>query len=243
MDLLLWKKAFLNKIVIIPTYNEAGNIGLLINNIFGLGINISVLVIDDNSPDGTSNIVRKLQEAYPNLYMLIRENKMGLGRAYTLGFNYALKNGYDIVIQMDADLSHDPNYLIPMINLLEGNDLVIGSRYVEGGGVKDRGYFRALLSRCANFFCRHILKLPISDITSGFKCMGRKVLEGINCNPINSEGYAFQIEMARRVYLAGFRIIEYPILFKERSYGKSKMDFSVIIEAILKLVSLSTKDR
>jgi len=230
-----------NKIVIIPAHNEAGNIGLLINNIYALGIGISVLVIDDNSSDDTSGIVRNLQEVYPNLYILIQEKRMGLGRAYALGFNYALENGYEVVMQMDADLSHDPSYLIPMINLLKNNDLVIGSRYVEGGGVEGCSYFRVGLSRWANFLSRYMLKLSIKDITSGFKCMNRKVLGSINCSSINSEGYAFQIEMVRHVYSSGFRIIEYPIIFKERNYGKSKMNFSVVIEAILKLVFLSIK--
>jgi len=231
----------INKLVIIPTYNEAANIGLLINKIYALGIGLAVLVVDDNSPDGTADIVRRLQGDYPDLHMLSQENKMGLGRAYRLGFNYALKNDFDTIIQMDADLSHDPDYLAPMLKLLENNDLVIASRYVAGGGVKAWGLYRICLSRAANFLCRHMLRLPLRDITSGFKCMRRKTLEGIDHNSINAQGYAFQIEIARRAYLSGFKIVEYPILFKGRKYEKSKMKFSVVMEAFWKLISLSTQ--
>jgi len=227
-----------NKLVIIPTYNEVKNIRLIIESIFSLEDNFSVLIVDDNSPDGTMYRVRQLQNKYNNLYLITRKCKMGLGSAYIEGFKYALKRGYNVVIQMDGDLSHTPEHLPRMINLLEDYDLVIGSRYVKGGGISNWPLLRLSLSRLANLFSKLML-VPVNDLTSGFKCMKRKVLERIDFSTIKSQGYAFQIEMVYRAYLKGLRITEYPIVFKGRENNRSKMSFGIIIEAFLRVVLLS----
>jgi len=225
-------------IVIIPTYNEVGNVTFLIEDIFSLGLNLSILVVDDNSPDGTSQQVEMLQKQYGNLFLIKRPCRRGLGSAYVEGFNYALSKGYDLVIQMDADLSHDFRCIPEMIKLLSDCSLVLGSRYIKGGGVSNWPFTRILLSRSANIFSRILLGVPINDLTSGFKCIKHDVLEKIDINSIVSKGYAFQIEMVYRAYLKGFKIIEYPIIFKGRRHEKSKMSLEIIIEAFFRVIIL-----
>ncbi|MCF7907370.1 MAG: polyprenol monophosphomannose synthase [Candidatus Omnitrophica bacterium] len=225
-------------IAIIPTYNEAGNILPLLGKLFSLASNISVLIVDDSSPDGTSQIVIKLQREYPKLHLITRACRQGLGSAYIEGFKYALKKGYDIIIQMDADLSHAPREVLKMIALIERYDLVIGSRYIKGGGVYDWSYPRVLLSRWANIFSKILLRTQVYDLTSGFKCLRKNVLEEIDFQTISSRGYAFQIEMVFRALRKGFKVIEHPIIFQGRRYDKSKMSLPIVIEAFIRVLCL-----
>lgn len=225
-------------IVIIPTYNEGGNVTFLIKNIFSLGLNLSILVVDDDSPDRTSQQVERMQRQYPQLFLITRQRRMGMGSAYIEGFNYALKQGYDVVIQMDADLSHDPGYVKEMLGLLPGCSLVLGSRYIKGGGISNWPFTRILLSRSANIFSRILLGIPINDLTSGFKCIKMEVLENIDFEKIKSRGYAFQIEMINRACLKGFKTIEFPIIFRGRQRGKSKMSLGIGIEAFFRVIIL-----
>ena len=230
-----------NIIVIIPTYNEAENIQQIIEGVFSLGINASCLVIDDNSPDGTARLVEALKVRYTNLHLITREKKLGFHSAYIEFFNYSLKSGYNTVVQMDADLSHQPADIPSLVSLLDKYDLVIASRYIKGGGVLNWPLQRVLLSRLANLFAKTLLGIPINDLTSGFKAMKRGVLENINFSGIASKGYAFQIEMCLRAFRKNISIIEYPIIFQGRRKEKSKMSAGVILEAILKVLFLSFK--
>lgn len=227
-----------NGIIIIPTYNEAGNIRIIIDNIFALSPNYSILIIDDNSPDNTSVKVKQLQNRYPKLYLINRHKKLGLGSAYIEGFKYALDKEYEIIIQMDADLSHGPEYILDMVNLLDVNDLVVGSRYFKNGGVSNWPLGRVFLSKGANIFAKKMLGVFINDLTSGFKCMKLKVLKNIDFKSIECKGYAFQIEMVYKVFLNGFRICEYPIIFKGRRYEESKLTASIALEAFIRIIQL-----
>ncbi len=228
-------------VVVIPTYNEAGNIASLVEKLFSLDSNLFVLIVDDNSPDGTSGIVEKLKDIYPNLCLIKRQRKLGLGSAYREGFSYALKQGYDIIVQMDADFSHSPYYVPELVRLLDKYDLVIGSRYIGEGRVVNWPGTRIFLSRWANFFARIFLRAPIYDLTSGFKAIRKNVLEATDFLNITSRGYAFQIEMSLVVLAKGFNVIEYPIVFQGRKNDKSKMSSSVIGEAFLKVLCLCFK--
>ena len=226
-------------IVVIPTYNEAGNIENLIREIFSLSLNPSVLIIDDNSSDGTSEIVEKLQARYPRLNMIRRKGKFGLASAYKEGFQYALVKGYDVIIQMDGDLSHPPHAILEMMDLLGPYDLVIGSRYVENGGVLSWGLGRVVMSRLGNIYAKTLLQVPVNDLTSGFKVIKRSVLESFNFGSMSSKGYSFQIEIAFFSFLKGFKIKEHPIIFKGRVNDKSKMSSGIAFEAFLKVIVLS----
>ncbi|MCX5705413.1 MAG: polyprenol monophosphomannose synthase [Candidatus Omnitrophica bacterium] len=228
-------------LIIIPTYNEIRNIANLIDSIYSLKMFPSVLVIDDNSPDGTSQLIDKIKINYPKLYLITREKRMGLSSAYIKGFKFALEGDYEIVIQMDADLSHQPHYIPEMVNLLSEYDLVIGSRYVKGGGTLNWELGRTLLSRLANIASKAMLRVPLNDLTSGFKCMRIGVLKGINFNEITSRGYSFQIEMVIYAFLKGFKITEYPIVFKGRKNEESKMSFGIAAEAFFKVIMLSLR--
>ncbi|MBU1869172.1 MAG: polyprenol monophosphomannose synthase [Candidatus Omnitrophica bacterium] len=223
-------------IIIIPTFNEAENIPVLIKEVFSLDLNYSLLVIDDNSPDGTSQIVRKMQEIFPLLFLVTRKEKLGLGSAYVDGFKYALEKGYNIIVQMDADLSHDPECLPAMLDLLKNSDLVIGSRYVKRGGVCNWVLGRSVMSRAGNIFAKTMLGFSINDSTSGFKVVKRKVLEAIDFKTLTSRGYSFQIEMVYRAFLKGFKIIEYPIIFRGRKNERSKMSLGIFIEAFFRVI-------
>lgn len=225
-------------LIIAPTYNEIGNINVLVEKLFSLDIDIHFLVIDDNSPDGTASRVKEIQKKFSKLHLIVRKSRMGMGSAYVEGFKYALNRGYDVIIQMDADLSHDFQCIPEMINLLSDYSLVLGSRYIKGGGVSDWPFTRILLSRSANIFSRILLGVPINDLTSGFKCIKRSVLEKIDINSIVSKGYAFQIEMVYRIFVNGFNIVEYPIIFRGRRREKSKMSLEIIIEAFFRVIVL-----
>jgi dolichol-phosphate mannosyltransferase len=228
-----------NVIIVIPTYNEAENIKNLIGKIYSLPMNPSILILDDNSLDGTSGVIKGLQAQYPKLFLINREKKLGLASALKAGFKFALEKGYDVIIQMDGDLSHSPDSILEMIDLLSHYDLVIGSRYVENGGALSWGLGRVLMSRIGNIYAKTLLQIPINDLTSGFKCMGRNVLEGFNFDSLSSKGYSFQIEVTFFSFLKGFKIKEHPIIFKGRMDGKSKMSSAITFEAFWKVIILS----
>lgn len=222
-------------LIIVATYNEKDNIKTLIEKVFNAVPMVDMLVIDDNSPDKTYEIVEDLaQMQYPDkLFLLKRAGKLGLGTAYVAGFHYALDNNYDIIIHMDADFSHNPLYLPKMLEAIENNDLVIGSRYVKGGGVVNWGLMRKIISRGGSLYSKIILGLPLHDLTGGFKCFRRKVLETIGIDGLMSAGYAFQVETTYRTFLHKFRIKEIPIIFEDRVLGQSKMSGNIFIEACL----------
>ncbi|MCM8766352.1 MAG: polyprenol monophosphomannose synthase [Candidatus Omnitrophica bacterium] len=219
-------------IIVIPTYNESKNIALLIKTIFSLTDGLSIIAVDDNSPDGTGEILDSLAKEIPRLKVIHRHKKMGLGSAYTEGFKLALQEKSNFVFQMDGDFSHDPKYILQMLKAIKDYDLVIGSRYVPGGGVENWNFWRRILSKFGNLYVRLITGIPVRDTTSGFKCFRREVLESINLERISSEGYAFQIEMNYLVWQKGFRIKEIPIIFYERRREKSKINGRIILEAL-----------
>ncbi|RMD93095.1 MAG: polyprenol monophosphomannose synthase [Calditrichaeota bacterium] len=220
-------------LVIIPTYNEAKNISILIEKIINLNIpNLSILVIDDNSPDRTWEVVEKIASEDSRVNLLKRPSKLGLGTAYVEGFKYALNHHYDYIFEMDADLSHDPNEIKNFLEKIKECDLVIGSRYVTGVNVINWPLSRLILSVGANWYTRMITGMPIKDCTSGFKCFRRKVLESIDLDHISSDGYAFQIEMNYKAWKKNFRICEIPIIFVDRAQGSSKMSRKVMLEAV-----------
>lgn len=230
-----------NAVVIIPTYNEIENIERLVRNIFALQRAFHVLVVDDNSPDGTAQTVKTLQIEFPKrLFILERAQKNGLGTAYLEGFSWALKNQYDYVFEMDADYSHNPNDLIRLYNAChkDGADLAIGSRYITGVNVVNWPMGRVLLSWLASKYVQFILGLDIKDTTAGFICYKRTVLETINLSKIKFVGYAFQIEMKYKAYLKDFTIKEVPVVFTDRTKGESKMSQGIISEAVFGVIRL-----
>ncbi len=228
-----------NKYIIIPTYNERGNIEKLLQEIFALEIeNLLVLVVDDNSPDGTGELAEKLKTKFSGLEILHRQKKEGLGRAYIAGFKYALERGAAVILHLDADFSHDPKYIPEFFRQIENYDLVLGSRYTKGGGTKNWNLARRLISKSGNLYARIILGLPPKDVTGGFKCYRRDVLEKIDLDNLNSIGYCFMIETTYRAWRAGFKIKEVPIIFVERAAGKSKFDLGIILESFLKVIKL-----
>ena len=228
-------------VVVIPTYNEIENIEIILLKTFSLNLGLDILVMDDNSPDKT---FKKVQEIIDNdtyngqLSLIVREKKEGLGKAYIAGFKHALTKSYEYIIEMDADLSHDPKYLVSFLQNIKENDLVIGSRYVPGGGVVNWSFFRKLISAGGSFYSRTLLGIDIRDVTGGFKCFRREVLESIDLDNLITTGYAFQIEMNYRASIMGYRVKEVPIIFEDRVAGKSKMTKKIFIEALLKVVVL-----
>ena len=223
----------MNTLIISPTYNEKKNISSHIENIFSIDENYHILIIDDNSPDGTANIVKELQLKYKNLFLEERPGKAGLGTAYKYAFNWALKKNYDNIIQMDADLSHDPKEIKEMVRLLNNYDLIIGSRYIDGVSVVHWPIKRLILSYSANVYARIVTGLPIKDSTGGFKAWKRKVIDSIDINGVKSQGYSFQIEMNWRAWQKKFSIFEHPIIFTDRTIGESKMSKKIMFEAII----------
>ena len=222
-------------LIIIPTYNESDNIEKLLDLISRTDPAAHVLIVDDNSPDRTYEIVERLmQTSYPGrLFLLKRAGKLGLGTAYIAGFKWALARDYDYIFEMDADFSHDPKYLPAFLAAIEKHDLVLGSRYVPGGGVKNWGLLRKIISRGGSLYARTILGLSLRDLTGGFKCFRRQVLESIDLDAVKSNGYSFQIEMTYRARCKGFRICETPIVFEDRTADKSKMSRKIFLEAVL----------
>jgi dolichol-phosphate mannosyltransferase len=230
-------------LIIIPTYNEKENIERLILSVLQKHEAIEILVMDDNSPDGTGAIVDKIIETEPRVHIIKRPGKMGLGSAYVTGFKYALKEGYDYIMEMDADFSHNPDDVPKLIEAAQKYDLVIGSRYCSGINIINWPIERLLISYFASKYVRIITGMPIKDPTGGFKCFNRKVLERIDLDNIHSGGYSFQIEMNYKAWLKGFRIKEVSIVFTERMNGVSKMSKKIVYEAAwmvwkLKLMAL-----
>jgi dolichol-phosphate mannosyltransferase len=229
-------------VVIIPTYNEKENIAAIIKAVFALEKDFAILVVDDNSPDGTAAIVNQLQSEFPDrLFIENRKEKQGLGVAYIHGFKWALKAGFDYIIEMDADFSHDPNDLPRLYNAckIEGADVSVGSRYVDGINVVNWDIKRILLSYFASKYVRLITRIPVKDTTAGFVCYNRKVLETINLDQINFVGYAFQIEMKFKAWRHGFIIKEVSVIFTDRIRGKSKMNGSIISEAVFGVIRMT----
>ena len=223
----------MNTLIISPTYNEKKNITSLIESVFSVNQDYHILIIDDNSPDGTANLVKELQLKYKNLFLEERPGKAGLGTAYKYGFNWALNRDYDNIVQMDADLSHDPKEIIEMVRLLNNYDLVIGSRYIDGVSVVHWPIKRLLLSYGANVYARLVTGLRIKDSTGGYKAWKREVLNSIDINAVKSQGYSFQIEMNWRAWQKKFSIIEHPIIFADRTIGESKMSKKIMLEAVI----------
>ena len=219
-------------LAISPTYNEKKNISELINRISQLPLEVDLLIVDDNSPDGTANIVKDIMIQNKNTHILEREKKLGLGTAYCEGFQWALDRGYDLIVQIDADLSHNPDDILRLVEMSKSSDLVIGSRYIGGVNVINWPMRRLLLSYFANLYAKFLIRFPIKDSTGGFKCFHRKVIESIDLKTINSQGYSFQIEMNFLAWVKGFKIQEIPIVFTDRTVGESKMNRSIVIEAI-----------
>ncbi len=218
-------------LVIIPTYNEIENIERMVGCVLGKGADIEILIMDDNSPDGTGKAVRTLQETEPRLHLIERPGKMGLGSAYVTGFKYALEHGYEYIMEMDADFSHNPDDVPRLIEAAKSKDLVIGSRYCNGVNIINWPFKRLLISYFASKYVRVITGMPIKDPTGGFKCFHRRVLESIDLDSILSDGYAFQIEMNFKAWVKRFRIKEIPIVFTERINGVSKMSRNIVWEA------------
>ncbi len=232
----------LNKsLIIIPTYNELANISKMIEKVFNLYPEISLLIIDDGSPDGTANIVKEYQNKFKNLFLLQRSGKLGLGTAYVTGFKWALEKNFDYIFEMDCDFSHDPNDIKNLLEAAQTNDLVIGSRYIDGIRIINWPFKRLILSYCASIYARAITGLKICDTTGGFKCFTRKALESLNLDNIMSNGYSFQLELNYKVASKGLKIKEVPIIFYERRDGQSKMSGSIIKEALFAVFKLRIK--
>jgi len=219
-------------IIIIPTYNELNNIQKLVPLLRSEYPEVDILVVDDNSPDGTGKVVKEISEKDSSVKLIEREGKLGLGTAYVRGFKYMLENDYDIAIEMDADFSHDPKVVRTFLKEIEENDLVLGSRYSDGVNVVNWPMSRLLLSYFANIYTKVITGMPVYDATGGYKCFRREVLKSINLDKVTSNGYSFQIEMNFKAWKKGFKIKEVPIVFVDRTEGSSKMSKSIVYEAI-----------
>jgi len=220
-------------LVVLPTYNEIANLKTIVPLILEQHRELKILIVDDNSPDGTGKLADKLAEQYAGrVFVMHRQDKRGLGAAYVAGFKWALQHGAELIFQMDADLSHDPTYIRDFLNAIQDADLVIGSRYIQGANVVNWPLKRLLLSYYANVYTRIITGMPLHDATGGFKCFKRHVLEAIQLDHIHSNGYSFQIEMNFNAFRKKFKIKEIPIIFYERSEGKSKMSGKIVREAI-----------
>jgi dolichol-phosphate mannosyltransferase len=221
----------MDHLVIIPTYNERENIVTLIDRLLALPYGLNVLVVDDNSPDGTGDLVAARKKDEPRIHLLQRPGKLGLGSAYVAGFRYALAQGAQYVFEMDADFSHDPVSIGNFLEAIKDHDVVLGSRYLDGVTVVHWPLSRLILSYSANVYTRLITGLPVRDATGGYKCFRRRALEAINLDQVKSDGYAFQIEMSYKIWRKGFKIVEIPITFVDRRAGVSKMNNRIVWEA------------
>jgi dolichol-phosphate mannosyltransferase len=219
-------------LIIIPTYNEKGNVQGIVDLVLRQSPSIDLLIVDDNSPDGTGNIVEDMSRQQPRLHLLRRAGKLGLGTAYIAGFKWGLEKGYDYLMEMDADFSHDPNELSNFLKKIEEADLVLGSRYCNGIRVINWPLSRLMLSKGAACYVRLITGMPVTDPTGGFKCFRREVLEALELEKVRSNGYAFQVEMTYNAWMKGFRVAEIPITFAERYAGQSKMSGQIVREAL-----------
>jgi dolichol-phosphate mannosyltransferase len=234
----------MNSLVVVPTYNEVDNLPGIVESILEHAPQTHILIVDDNSPDGTGALADQLSQARPEqVFVLHRARKEGLGQAYVEGFGFALERGYGVIVQMDADFSHDPKYLPAFFEAIETNDLVIGSRYVNGISVVNWDLKRLILSKAASFYVRLITRMPIADTTTGFKCWRREALEAIGLDQLFSNGYVFLAEMSYRAYRKGMRIKEVPIIFVERRLGRSKMSGGIMIEGVLSVLRMRLRRR
>ncbi len=232
-------------LVIIPTYNESDNIRVVIDRVMDLDADLSILIVDDGSPDGTAEIVKSAMDDYSGrVHLIEREGKLGLGTAYLRGFRFALKHSYTFICEMDADLSHDPDDLPHLIAPVKSGEchLAIGSRYIGGVRVINWPLSRLVLSYGAGVYTRAITRMPIRDVTAGFKCFHRRVLETLDLSRVNSNGYAFQVEMHYRTWREGFEVKEVPVIFTERTEGQSKMSKAIVREAAWKVWELRLRD-
>jgi dolichol-phosphate mannosyltransferase len=233
--------------LVIPTYNEAENVGPIVRAVADAMTEIApgefrILVVDDDSPDGTGGLADELAQELDAVEVMHRQHKDGLGRAYIAGFEHALASGAELVIEMDADFSHDPKYLAELISCAENADLVLGSRYVPGGAVQNWGILRRFISRGGNLYARAVLGVGVRDLTGGYKCIRRAVLETVDFSSLRADGYGFQIEVTYRAIRAGFRVQEVPILFVDRRAGASKMSGRIALEAMLLLPRLRREE-
>jgi dolichol-phosphate mannosyltransferase len=232
-----------SNIVIIPTYKERENIESIVKSISALTVTFDILIIDDNSPDGTADIVKELQKSFHNLFLVERPGKLGLGTAYIAGFKWALEKDYDYIYEMDADFSHDPHDLLKLYQACaeNGADLAIGSRYISGVNVVNWPLSRVLMSYLASIYVRFITGMKIMDTTAGFKCYRKEVLQKIRLDKIRSVGYGFQIEMKFKTWKLGYKIIEVPIIFTDRKLGASKMSGGIFNEALWGVLRMTIK--
>ena len=228
-------------LIIIPTYNELENLPKLLPEVLSKDENINVLIVDDNSPDGTAGFVERQIKVDNRIHLIKRPSKQGLGTAYIAGFKYALHNNFQIVFEMDADFSHDPKEIPRFLDEIKNSDVVLGSRYINGVNVINWPLRRLLLSSFANLYTRIITGLPVHDATGGYKCFNRKVLEAIDLDRVKSNGYAFQIEMTFKAWKKGFKVKEIPIIFVDRVKGKSKMSKKIVREAVTMVWKLRIK--
>jgi len=233
--------------LVLPTYNEADNLEAIVRaslpHLASTGLEHRLLVVDDGSPDGTGDIADRLATEIEQVEVLHRDRKEGIGPAYLAGFQRALAGGADLLLEMDADFSHDPAELPRLIGATDDADLVLGSRYVAGGGVTNWGLVRRMLSRGGSLYAKLILRVPVQDLTGGFKCFRREVIERLNLEAVGTDGYGFQIEMTYRTIRAGYRVKEIPILFRDRRVGASKMSARIAVEALLKVPLLRFRVR
>ncbi len=225
----------MKKLVIVPTYNEVENIVQLIPAILDRLPHVHILVVDDSSPDGTAQKVEELKQSFANVHLLVRNKKEGLGKAYIAGFKWGLHAGFDILCEMDADFSHRPEDLVRVLQEAETSDVVVGSRYVEGGGTVNWGFVRKLISRGGSLYSRWILGFPLNDWTGGFNAWKAQVLQTIGLDEVRSNGYCFQIELKYRALLNKFKTKEVPITFEDRRVGQSKMSLKIVLEAFYKV--------
>jgi len=227
-------------VICLPTYNERENLQSIVDELLRTAPTVDILVIDDNSPDGTGAVADGISEVEPRVHVLHRAGKEGLGKAYIAGFKWALERSYKYIFEMDADFSHQPRYIPQFLRAIEDHnyDLVLGSRYVEGGGTENWSAIRKLISKGGSLYARTILQVPFQDLTGGFKCFRREVLEAIDLDEVECTGYAFQIELTYRAHQLGFRVKEIPIIFYERIAGHSKMNKKIVLEAVHKVWSI-----
>jgi len=222
-------------LVVIPTYNEKENIQNIVTAVFAQNLGVDILVVDDSSPDGTGAIVQAMQKSNPKLHLLTRPGKQGLGRAYIAGFNWGMENGFDVLTEMDADFSHRPEDLGPLLAKLQDHDFAVGSRYVAGGRTVNWGLLRKIISRGGGIYSRMILGFPLNDWTGGFNAWKKEVLQGIDLSTVTSNGYSFQIELKYKAMKKGFKGAESPIVFEDRRVGHSKMSMKIVLEAFYRV--------
>ena len=232
---------FHQALLIVPTYNEMDNIEKMLKTLTGLYDTLNILIIDDGSPDGTADIVKKYQQSNEKIHLIERTGKLGLGTAYITGFRWALERDYKFVFEMDCDFSHDPKDLPSLLEAAQKNDLVIGSRYIDGIRIINWPFHRLLLSYCASIYTRVITGIDVLDVTGGFKCFTRKALESLNLDNVISNGYSFQVELNYKVWSKGLSVKEVPIIFTERREGESKMHGGIVKEAIFAVIMLRVR--